>query len=106
MALDPVSIGATVLSKILVDILQYFQAREDLKELVREEIRNAGLKSANDALGWKVDALGVPDGGATIRVHDGALQITLPGYSANPGSVTITPPVPTGPPAGPVPPAP
>jgi hypothetical protein len=84
-----VAIKAAV--SLLIELLRYFQTRQDIQELVREEIRNAGLKSANDALGWKTDALGQLDGGATLTVKDGALQITIPGFVPEKGSVTITP---------------
>lgn len=74
---------AKILAAALVELLRYFQARQDIQELVRKEIEAAGLKDANEALGWKAAAVGAPDGGATIRVRDGALSITLPGRDPN-----------------------
>lgn len=80
---------------LLVELLRYFQARQDLQDVVRQEIRAAGLASANAALGWKTDAMGQLDGGATLTVKDGALHITIPGFAP----VTPEGPPKEGPPA-------
>ncbi len=95
---------AKALATVLVELLRYFQARTDIQDLVRKEIEAAGLKDANEALGWKAAAVADPSGGAIIRVRDGALQITIPGYGPHPPSSPGAPGVPTGQPGDQMPP--
>ena len=94
--MDPLAALAKVLGALMVELLRYVQGRQDLQDLVRKEIEAAGLKDANEALGWKAAAVADPSGGAIIRVRDGALQITIPGYGPHPPSSPGAPGVPTG----------
>jgi hypothetical protein len=69
------------LTTLLIGLLEYFQGREDLKALVRAQIEAKGLVSANAALGWKTEAVGAADGGATLRLSPDAVPIELPSGS-------------------------
>jgi hypothetical protein len=99
-----VEILGKIIAKILVDLLQSIQAREDLKAVVRAEMELLGLKNANEAIGWKAAAVGAPDGGATLAVVHGALQITLPGGHPDPPSGAPDSSVQPGPHPNPLPP--
>lgn len=80
-----------IIAEILVSLLKSIQAREDLKTVVRAEMELLGLKDANEAIGWKAGAVSTLDGGATLIVREGSVQINLPGYNPNPG-ISSSPP--------------
>ena len=47
---------ASVLIKLAVAVLAYYQGRADYRETVLQEVRNAGLQLALEAERFKVDA--------------------------------------------------
>jgi hypothetical protein len=75
-----------VLARLAVAVLQWFMARKDLTDKVRLEVANGVLELAVRANEWKAVAAGRPDGGATLRVRDGAGTLILPSDDPGPGN--------------------
>ena len=69
---------AQVLAQLAVAILQWIAGRQDLKNSVLRKAQLENNQLVIQALEWKTSAIGQPDGGASLRVRDGADEIKLP----------------------------
>lgn len=73
-----------ILAAICIELLKYLQDRADLKEATRDKLALQAGAYANQALSYKIRALGTPDGGGTLRVqpHAGTLALSGPASRA------------------------
>lgn len=65
--------------KLAVEVLKVYLGREDLKDTVRLEMENRGLKDALLAEQWMRASESLPDRGAALGVRDGGQPIVLQG---------------------------
>ena len=73
---------------IALKFIQAWLARADLQQKAKLElaldIERVGNEAARRALEWKADAASRSDGGAGLRVREGAGGIALPGEDSGP----------------------
>jgi hypothetical protein len=77
-----------ILSKLLVSLaigfLNWYVAREDLENEVREKLALEAAELAKKALAWKANSFDLPDRGSGLRVSNSDTKIKL--QSNDPGT--------------------
>lgn len=82
-----------VILAIITSVLQFMMSRYDQRNAAKAEVYRDLWERARKAYEWERGAVGADDGGATLRVRDGASTIKLQGdnsatdRSATPPSV-------------------
>jgi len=83
-----------VIEKLLIGlalgVLQFLAQRRDQRNAAQAEVYREAWALAKKAYEWETDAIRTPDGGATLRVRDGAGPIQL--HREGPGTHSPTPP--------------